>query len=118
MDLPLTEVQKFIKETQRQIDEEGLLGMSGTHFDRGDKPIRVLKAKQFEHRVYNGGMVGLMNPKNRKGKFASIARIAQSLNAMYESIKNDKLEPFTFDDSHPLETDNRVLIDDVLTKDK
>ena len=44
-------VKQFIEEVQRQIDEEGLLGISGTHFDEGDSIIRVLKAKQYEAKI-------------------------------------------------------------------
>ena len=111
MDRPLTEVQKFIKETQRQIDEEGLVGISGTHFDRGDKPFRVLKAKQYEYRLESGGMMGMLEKgKNRKGKFASIALIAKDLNAMNQSLKDGDFTTLTFDDSQALGDDVETYI--------
>ena len=81
-----THCKEFLEETQRQIDEEGLLGISGTNFERGDSIIRVLKAKQFEYKQYSG-------------KHASLSAIALEMNAMNKAIAAGKGKPFKFNDS-------------------
>ena len=88
-----TEVKKFLEETQRQIDEEGLLGMSSIRFDKGDTPSDVLTAKQggvaFESEVFG----------DKRKRFVSKALIAKELNGMNEAIKNGDFEPLVFNDS-------------------
>lgn len=93
-----TEVGKFLNTVQQKIDEEGLLGISGTRFDRGDSLMRVLKAKQWEARAYSDFGVltdALEGKRSRKGKFVSVARIAQEMNAMFKAIDSEDCRDIT-----------------------
>ena len=89
----VTHVKKFLAETQRQIDEDGLLGFSSVRFDHGGTPSDVLTAKQggvsFESE-YLGG---------KKRRFVSKALIAKELNAMNEAIASGDAKPLKFNDS-------------------
>lgn len=86
-----TYVQQFVEDVQRQIDEEGLRGISASNFYDGDSIVGVLKAKQYSARLNSGGMIGysledaIKGKKPKKGKHVSIARIAKEMLKMFSA---------------------------------
>jgi hypothetical protein len=81
-DYPESETAKFILDTRKSIDEDGLRGMSGAYFDRGDVPFTFLR--------------------QRKNSLNTFERLAFEVNAMSKAIADGEGKPFKFNDSTKL----------------
>lgn len=103
-----SQVQQFLTRTNRMIKEDGLLGISGVRFDRGGKPMDVLKSKRY--------------PDLLGGKRLTVGQVAVGMNAMQDCAdtqdgksifkkrvsngmvpRNAGYRPFKFDDSTRLD---------------
>ncbi len=78
-DYPNSETAKFILNTRKEIMENGLKGLSGANFEKGDVPFTFLRQRKNSTNTYE--------------------RLAYEVNQMMEAVARGDCKTFTFDDA-------------------